>query len=153
MEDQVDTHEDDRMRIKQLFGAQLLGVLATHEAGQPHTSLVAYVVMEDLKHVLFATPKNTRKYTNLVTDPRVAVLIDDRSNREEDFHGGMAVTVYGKAHPVPDSEKQGLLGIYLAKHPYLKDFIMSSGTALIKISVDKYALVSRFQEVREVYPT
>jgi hypothetical protein len=44
-----------------------------------------------------------------------------------------------------------LLNIYLAKHPHLKEFVSSPTCALIKVRVQKYYVVSKFQNVQELH--
>jgi hypothetical protein len=40
--------------------------------------------------------------------------------------------------------------VYLGKHPYLEGFVTSPTCALLRIKVEKYIVVTRFQEVREI---
>ncbi len=81
----------------------------------------------------------------------MALLVDNRSNKDTDFHRAIAVTALGKAEEAKESERDRFLKLYLAKHPYLEDFVMSPTCALLKISVDKYHMVSRFQNVMELH--
>jgi nitroimidazol reductase NimA-like FMN-containing flavoprotein (pyridoxamine 5'-phosphate oxidase superfamily) len=108
---------------------------------------VAFTATEDLKHLVFATMRPTRKFTNIEDDPRVSMLIDDRSNNESDFHDAMAVTATGSAEELMGQEKDAFLRLYLTKHPHLEDFVLSPTCALMKIQVDRYFVVSRFQHV------
>jgi hypothetical protein len=85
-----------------------------------------------------------------MADPRVAVLVDNRKNDPSDFAEAAAVTALGKAWELQGAERQGFLQVYLARHPYLKDFVAAPTCALLRIQVDKYITVSRFQEVREI---
>jgi nitroimidazol reductase NimA-like FMN-containing flavoprotein (pyridoxamine 5'-phosphate oxidase superfamily) len=140
-----------RKTLEALFDSQRLGVLATFGRGQPYGSLVAFAATDDLKHLLFATTRATRKYANLVAQSRVSMLVDNRSNQDSDFHSSIAVTAMGRAEEVEASERDRFLKLYLAKHPYLEDFVMSPTCALLKISVDKYYMVSRFQNVMELH--
>jgi nitroimidazol reductase NimA-like FMN-containing flavoprotein (pyridoxamine 5'-phosphate oxidase superfamily) len=140
-----------RKTLKGLFDSQRLGVLATYGGGQPYSSLVAFAATNDLKHLVFATTRATRKYANLAAKERVAVLVDNRSNQDSDFHKAIAVTAMGRAEEVEASERDRFLKIYLGKHPYLKEFVVSPTCALLKISVDKYYIVSRFQNVMELH--
>jgi len=78
--------------LRELFSSQSLAVLATQDRGEPYGNLVAFAATEDLKHLLFATTRATRKYNNLTKNPRIAMVIDNRSNREEDFQRAMAAT-------------------------------------------------------------
>jgi len=50
------------------------------------------------------------------------------------------------------SEREGYLRVYLEKHPSLGEFVTAPTCALIRVKVDKYLMVTRFQEVREISP-
>jgi heme iron utilization protein len=136
--------------VGELLRGQKLAVLSTHNKGQPYASLVVFAATQDLKLLLFATTRATRKYDNLSHDPRVALLIDSRSNLNSDIHGAIAVTATGIAEEVGEKEKEALLKIYLAKHPHLKEFVHSPTCALLRIKVETYYLVSKFQKVFEL---
>ena len=140
-----------RKTLKDLFASQRLGVLATYGEGQPYSSLVAFAATNDLKYLVFATTRATRKYANLSAESRVAILVDNRSNQDSDFHSAIAVTALGNAKEVKVSERDRFLTIYLAKHPYLEEFVNSPTCALLKVSVDRYYMVNRFQNVMELH--
>ena len=137
--------------LKDLFPSQKLAVLATQSKKQPYGNLVAFVATKDLKHLLFATTRATRKYTNISENPRVAMVMDNRSNQEADFHQAAAVTATGVAKEVKGSEKETLLRLYLSGHPYLKDFVSSPTCALLKMNVETYYVVRQFQNVMELH--
>jgi nitroimidazol reductase NimA-like FMN-containing flavoprotein (pyridoxamine 5'-phosphate oxidase superfamily) len=137
--------------LKNLFPSQKLAVLATQSKKQPYGNLVAFVATKDLKHLLFATTRATRKYTNISENPRVAMVMDNRSNQEADFHQAAAVTATGVAKEVKGSEKETLLRLYLSGHPYLKDFVSSPTCALLKMNVETYYVVRQFQNVMELH--
>ncbi len=138
--------------VRNLLSSQLLAVLATQMSGQPYTNLVAFAASADLKEVLFATARATRKFANLTAEPRVSLLMDDRSNAAADFGQAAAVTVMGAAAEVLGPDREARLPLYLQKHPNLEEFVTAPTCALIRVKVEKYILVTRFQEVREVYP-
>lgn len=138
-------------KLKNLFDSQLLAVLGTQGDGQPYTSLVAFTAGSDLKFLVFATTRSTRKYAYLTADSRVSMLIDNRSNQTNDFREATAVTALGRAKELIDAERENYLSLYLGKHPYLEDFVNSPSCALIKIEVDRYYVVSRFQNVMEIH--
>jgi heme iron utilization protein len=81
--------------------SQPLAVLSTHQAGQPYSNLIAFAATPDLESIFFATTRATRKFANLMADPRVALLIDNRANQEADFAEAAALTVLGSAHGSP----------------------------------------------------
>jgi hypothetical protein len=96
-----------------------------------------------------ATGKSTRKYQNIIRDSRVSLLVDNRSNNEEDFHAAAALTVLGVAKNIESEERQEFETIYLERHPYLQKFLHAPTTSFIKIEVHCYLMVSRFQNVME----
>jgi heme iron utilization protein len=139
--------------LRKLFSDQLLAVLGTQSQSGPYGNLVAYCATNDLKHLLFATTRSTRKYDNLTRTPQVAMVIDNRSNKEGDFHEAIAVTAIGTVKEVGSPEKEPFKVLYLAKHPDLVDFIQSPNCALLKIEVGTYYIVRQFQLVTELYVT
>jgi nitroimidazol reductase NimA-like FMN-containing flavoprotein (pyridoxamine 5'-phosphate oxidase superfamily) len=133
-----------------LFAEQRFAVLATQKDGQPCADLVPFAATEDLKQLLFVTPRATRKFANLVSDPQVAMMMDNRQNRISDLHSAEAVTAIGKAEEVVGPEKETLLAPYISKHPLLETFARAPTCALLKTSVEKYDIAGRFQNVAEL---
>lgn len=145
------THENQlKTALRDLLESQRLAVLSTHDQGQPYASLVAFAATEDLGRILFATARTTRKFHNIAGDARVALLIDNRSNTERDFHEAMAATAIGVSREILSGEDQGLRDRYLSKHPYLEGFLASETCALVEVLVEKYLVVNRFQNVFEL---
>ncbi|MEJ2056821.1 MAG: pyridoxamine 5'-phosphate oxidase family protein [Desulfofustis sp.] len=147
-------NKDDRKlheRIKALLADQPLAVLSTQRDGQPYASLMAYACTDDLKHIVVATGSSTRKHQNISMDARVALLVDNRSNSEEDFHEAAAVTIMGVAKVINDAEWLAFESLYLDRHPYLEKFLRAPTTTFFKIEVLHYLLVTRFQSVMEYH--
>ena len=136
-------------QVRELFDQQRLAVLATPETHRPYLSLMAFAASSDLTTLVVATSKRTRKYHNLVVDGRVSLLMDNRSNRAVDFHAAFSVTALGTAEEVPPEERPSFRELFLAKHPHLSDFVDHPDSALIRIRIETYIVVSRFQEVLE----
>jgi hypothetical protein len=142
-----------KQEIATLLSDQKLAVLSTQSAGGfAYASLIAFAASEDLQTIVLATPKATRKFANIKNNPRVSLLIDNRSNQEKDFHDAKAVTVMGVAQELAvGGPGRDLVPLYLEKHPYLDTFLRSPTTAFIRVAVQRYYLVSRFQEVMELH--
>ncbi len=138
---------DLKASLKMLFTHQPLAVLATDTGVTPYTSLVAFAAEDDLRHIFFATTRSTQKFANIQNNPRVSLLIDNRSNQVDDFRDAMAATVLGVATELKDSQRAPARELYLAKHPFLKEFVTSPTCALMRVEVQKYLVVSRFQNV------
>ena len=131
--------------LRALFTSQLLAVLATTSPTGPYTSLVAFVVSDDLRTLAFATARSTRKFKNMLVHRPVSLLIDNRSNRPSDFDVGLAVTVLGEAFEAHGQQRQVLRELFLARHPSLRPFVLDPATALMAVAVSGYVVVDRFQ--------
>ena len=137
-------------QIRKLCVSQRLAVLSTRSGEQPYSNLVCFAASDDLRHILFATTRATRKYANLMREARVALLIDDRSKDPADTFRATAVTALGSARELEGEEAAKARRIYLERHPHLEEFVSSPSTAMLQLDVEKYILVTRFQDVREL---
>jgi uncharacterized protein YhbP (UPF0306 family) len=147
----METPERFRKRLVELFNSQKLASLSTQKDGQPYASLVAFHAADDLKHLFFVTPRTTRKFANLTADSRVAVMINNSTNTDADFHNAISVTAVGTASEVTGTEKERVLSQYLCKHPYLQDFARAKTCALVNVRVASYFMVRKFQIVTELH--
>ncbi len=139
---------DVAKRLRAMDARESFAVLATNEDGRPYTSLISFAVTPDLTKVIFATPRNTRKFKNIVDTKDVAVLVDDRSNKNKGFIETQAITVLGTAKPVRRGRPWlEYAGIFLKKHPELEEFINASTTALVVIDVTSCIHVGNFQTI------
>jgi hypothetical protein len=139
--------DEAKVRLRTLLEGQPLGVLSTSSDDSPHATLVAIASTKDLREVVFATSRETRKFAALRKNPRVALLVDDRSNEVRDFHDASVATAHGRASEIEGEDLVPVRDLYLNKHPYLSDFVRAPSCALVRIVVDTYDLVINFQEV------
>ena len=144
-------YQEIKKQIQELLVSQKLAVLSTHHSGQPYASLVAFVAKKDLKKIFFVTSRTTRKYKNLSADQRVAILINSSLNMESDFHEAVSVTALGTAKEINGTEKDGILRLYLTKHPYLEAFATSPTCAVVGVTITTYVMVKNFQQVMELH--
>jgi len=135
-------------RLKVFNKTQLFGVLATNDSGHPYTSLISFAMTPDLTKVIFATPKETRKYKNILNSKSVAILIDNRSNTRKNLMETEAITIIGEARLVRRGKtRDELVALFLKKHPDLEDFIQSKTTALIVVDAVRCIHVGKFQTI------
>lgn len=128
-------------------------VLATDADRRPYTSLIAFACTPDMGHILFATPRRTRKYSNIRKNGHVALLIDTRSNTQRDYLQAEAITVIGTATPVRRGKGWQELAQYLTdKHGDLAEFVSSPTTALIAVRITECFHVGEFQIVSRWKP-
>lgn len=108
------------------------GVLATSFQDVPHASLMAYTVRADLEYIHMATSARTRKWANLLANPRMALLLDDRSNGSAGptkalTIGGDQVNVAGQA------EQSEIMTALLARHPHLEGLLSREDIRIIRL--------------------
>jgi len=142
---------DFHKHLRKLFHSQNLATLSTQQSGQPYASLVAFFAGKDFKHIYFATPNTTRKYANVMAENRVAILINSSTNQVSDFRLATSVTAVGRAAEPNGQKAEAIRKQYLARHPYLADFVNTPTCALIDVTVTSYYMVRNFQDVTELH--
>jgi heme iron utilization protein len=140
---------DSVARLDRLLATQPLAVLATSEEGAPYASLVA-VANLGRSRLYFATPRATRKWGNMSSEPRVALLFDDRGNDPVDFHQAAAATGLGAARECEGEEAARGKAALLERHPHLAGFLSAPTSAVMCVDVQNWYVASRFQSVDRI---
>lgn len=132
--------------IKEILHGQQFGVLATNGDFGPRTALVAFTVAVDEKSLFFFTPRNTNKYVNIQSEPRVTILMDNRClhPQREDI---TALMVTGTCRECTFEERQANRGLLEGK---LKVILENDEQALMIISAERFDLVSSSKSLRSV---
>lgn len=138
-------------KLKKLLSSQKLGILATQQKKNPYTSLVAFACSDDMRRIVFATPKTTRKFANIISNSNVSFFIDNRSNKAVDFRKAIGVTALGSARQIRKKKNSRLMKLYFKKHPQLESFLASPSCAFICIDIKSLYVVERFQNVLEMH--
>ena len=147
--------DSDRVEseIKALCFEQPFAVLATQDEGRPYTNLISFAVDEDLKHLAFSTPSQTRKYHQVAKNKNVSLLIDNRDRQPESINLIRALTITGTGKPLEDLEEiKQWSALLIKRHSYLDKFIKSPTSSLILVDISRIIYVRRFQEVYEWLP-
>ncbi|MBU4317938.1 MAG: pyridoxamine 5'-phosphate oxidase family protein [Proteobacteria bacterium] len=137
-------------KIASLLGSQKLAVLSTFGKEGPYANLIAFAETEDLKTILFATPKETVKYENMKKDNRVALLVENTKNHEDDFQNARAVTAMGRVDALKGEVRSMMVKKYLVKHPNLKEFVNSTNCAFMQVKVEAHILVESLQKATRI---
>jgi nitroimidazol reductase NimA-like FMN-containing flavoprotein (pyridoxamine 5'-phosphate oxidase superfamily) len=139
-------------RLAVLDKKQRHAVLATSSEKEPYASLIAYALTPDTAGIVFATPRLTRKYRNIIKNRNICLLIDTRTNSAGDYMKAESISVLGRAQVMKSGRtRDELIKTFLRKHPELKDFIHAPSTALVFMKINRCIHVSSFQVVSE-YP-
>jgi len=123
-----------------------LAVLATEGKGQPHASLIAITAVS-FRQIIFATYKNTRKFENLKFNSRVAVLIQGEDKDSSGQNKIFALTAFGHASEVRESELEEAVSEHIKRHPDLANLLESSDFALFRTQVEAYQIVHGIDDV------
>lgn len=137
-------------RLEVLDRTEYFAVLATDDDRKPYTytSLINFALTPDDKTIIFATPRATRKYRNMIKTKSVALLIDNRSKKTKNLMGTEAVTVIGKARSLRRGKAwEAFANIYIRKHPDLAEFVHSQSTAFMVVDATLCVHVSQFQTI------
>lgn len=130
--------------MKAIAKQQDICVLATVSGGKPHCSLMAYAIDDDCREIYMVTHRETSKYRNLIENPSVSLLID---NREEGAgapdSAAKALTVSGLFQRIDEEHKrEHARAKLMEKHPYLREFIDHPDAELLCIKVVSYLLLT-----------
>lgn len=124
------------------------GVLATEHAGQPHTSLIAITPLDNGQRLLFATYRNTRKFSNLTHNKRVSVLMDGRSR--VGYSGTptcFVLSAVGRVQEIGAISDPNLLRAHVQHHPDLNAFTQDPDCVLLEMVVEAYQVVNGIDDV------
>jgi heme iron utilization protein len=144
------TQDEALLVLRSLLTTQQLAVLATHGPGFPYTSLVAFTASDDLRRLRFVTPRATRKFQFVSSNPNASMLIDSRSDDDLDFQHAVAATAVGTARELEGAERVAAAAEYAARYPHRAAFVRAPTSALVELTVRRYFLVRRFQNVTEI---
>ncbi|RJR19656.1 MAG: pyridoxamine 5'-phosphate oxidase family protein [Desulfobacteraceae bacterium] len=129
-------------------------VLATIRNGRPYCSLMAYVADESAKEIYMLTDRATTKYSNIMENPYVSLLIDTRERHgKSGRQHTLALTVSGTCRPLSEAQKrEKAMKDLLKRHPQLMELAGSPGAEVISVSFSSFLLLegldkSYFEEV------
>jgi len=130
-------------RMKSLLQAKDACVLATAADAQPHCSLMSYVTDEAGDRILMVTSRHSTKFTNLVQNPRVSLLVDTRDDAVAGEIGDVqALTVSGRAETAADENEDARARARLLQgHPHLRPILEDPESVIICVHIDSFLLL------------
>ena len=141
-----------REELGRILREQQYAVLASDCGGQPQTNIVAFVPSDDLKSIVFSTPRSSHKYMNMLANPLVSLFIDNRTNGPADISRATGISIEGKSRSLEEHEQQAWRARYVEKHPVLAGFVADPETVMLIVDVCRYVVVNRFQAVTVFKP-
>jgi hypothetical protein len=154
----MNSNDELKKRILDILDKQKFCVFTSMGKEYPHPTLVAFVVNKTLTHILFATSINTQKFENLQNNPKISLFFDNRMNNNEDISVTTTITAQGLAKFFTlqqrveiDNELLKMIDEYKNEHTNLSNFLDDEKTAVIFTKIKKYQLVSKFEEIQELF--
>jgi uncharacterized pyridoxamine 5'-phosphate oxidase family protein len=124
-------------KMKVLLRQQSSCVLATTDGEKPHCSLMAYIISEAGDRVFLVTPRNTRKYRNILNHPQVSLLIDTRGDQAR--AQTKALTVAGTCCVLEDIEEiTTVKEAFRREHPHLQGLLSKEDVAFLSVAFDAF---------------
>jgi nitroimidazol reductase NimA-like FMN-containing flavoprotein (pyridoxamine 5'-phosphate oxidase superfamily) len=130
-------------KMKEIVKANDLCVLATVSEGKPHCSLMSYISDEEGQEVYLISHKETKKYSNLMENPPVSLLIDTREGEKGQRRVNIkALTISGEFQTIKDPGKKNIIRAkFLKRHPHLADFLSDPGAEIFSIRIKSFQLL------------
>ena len=130
-------------KMKDIVLGNDLCVLATVSDGEPHCSLMSYIPDEEGGEIYMISCRETKKYSNLMKNPTVSLLIDTREEEKGQRRLYMkALTVSGEFQTINNPEKKDLIRAnFLKRHPHLTDFLNDPGAEIFSIKIKSFQLL------------
>jgi general stress protein 26 len=124
---------------------QKYAVIATNNEKIPYTNIVAFAASQGLGNIFFATKSDSTKYFNLLNNPCVSILIDNRKNLASDIKKARAVAAEAEAKGIKEN-KEKFKELLRKRHPELSGFLNEPNCELFKLEVKKYFYVDNFEK-------
>lgn len=123
-------------RISSFLRENSICVLATCADNRPHCSLMAYVA-DSRNQIFMATLRATRKYRNILQNPLVSLLVDNRHHAAVPQQ--QALTISGRCLLAEnDAEKAEILIRIAEKHPHLQRLVELPDVAVLAVRPDAF---------------
>lgn len=118
------------------------GVLATSGPEGPHASLMGLAPAEPGPGLYLVTSRGTRKFRNLLADPRAALLLDDRAADPRPEPGAVrALTVLGRVRVLEEGEAGIAAGALCARHAHLRGLAGARDAAFLLFTPETLQLL------------
>jgi nitroimidazol reductase NimA-like FMN-containing flavoprotein (pyridoxamine 5'-phosphate oxidase superfamily) len=141
-----------RDRIKAFLKEKDMCVLATTREGKPHCSLMAYMTDEEGEWIYMVTHRDTTKYTNLLSNEQVSLLVDNRCDGMlADRSNLQALTVHGTFHAVEEEgAKKQILEQVRERHPHMRDFLDNPEAEIISVRVNAFLFLDGISDAHHI---
>jgi len=143
---------DLKLEISTILDQQIQCVLATLQDDQPCQHMMAFAYAEDLSRIFLATYMDTRKYRNMITNPGVSILWDNRSGSTADHIDGLSLIALGRAELLAGSAQVEVRELILKRNPTLQVLLEDKSCKLFMVKIEDYQWTKGYQQVLHYFP-
>jgi len=143
---------DLRREISTILDQQNQCVLATMQDDQPCQHMMAFAYAGDLSRIFLATYMATRKYRNMITNPNVSILWDNRSGSAADHVDGLSLIALGRAELLAGSAQAEVRELMLKRNPALQVLLEDESCRLFMVLIEDYQWTKGYQQVLHYIP-
>eukprot|EP00128_Syssomonas_multiformis_P001821 Colp12_sorted_trinity150504_noHs@35275 len=109
---------------------------------EPHLSLMNFTFVSDENLFIMTTRRDTKKFADITTNPKVAILVHDFSCirnlvSEQGFRKTQSVTLNGVATVREGADVDRYKQLHLANNPAYPQFILGDSIAVITVAIDR----------------
>ena len=142
---------DLKQNISLLISEQMQCVLATVSGKQPCQHLMAYDFTADLAKIYLATYSDTQKSQNMLANPCVSLLWDNRIGKQQDHKDCFSLIASGHAGHLPRSFENEVRAALLVRNPSLDALLNDSRCKLFVVRISNYRWTCGYQQILD-YP-
>jgi len=129
-------------KLENILRENTLCVLCTVANGNPYCSLMTYVLMDDFSILYLVSTWESRKYQNLLVNPRASVLVDTRQHRgTSSAENIVSVTFEGLFQPLADSEAPKIKANLAKEHGELTEILNNPDCVVFAIQLKSFLLL------------
>ena len=138
--------------IARLLATQVQCVLSTAVANTSSQHLMAYAFEPALGSVFIASLAHTEKVQNMLANPQVSLLWDNRTGNTGDHTEGLALMGQGQATPVQGWLRARAQHLLLARNPQLCELLSNPAAQVFAVAIDNYRLARGYGAVETYHP-
>jgi len=125
-------------KLETILRENSLCVLCTEAAGNPYCSLMTYLLSDDRRTLYLVSTRESRKFKNLLANPRVSVLVDSRQHPTAGANI-VSVTFAGLFQPLADAAP--IKTSFAREHPELTEILNHPDSVIFAIKLTSYLLL------------
>lgn len=129
-------------KLENILRENTLCVLCTVADGNPYCSLMTYLLMDDLSIIYLVSTRKSRKYQNLLANPRVSILVDTRQHCDTSATEKIvSITFEGLFEPLTDSETPKIKANLAKGHGELNEILNNPDCVVFAIKLKSFLLL------------